>query len=118
MIYRVKNSKYSMLGGVCAGISHKTNIALFVVRILFLICLVLQPLMLIVYLALWALLPVKTMTDNEFKAESVTFKDIPSVKVDLVVENSELEIKDSPKIQVNVVKDLEKKIDENIQKKK
>ncbi len=112
MLYRVKNSKYAMLGGICAGISHRTNIALWVVRVLVLICACLQPPLILVYFILWAFLPVKYMTDQQFKIESVTFKDIPSVKVDIVEEQV---LADSPKV---VVKNIEKKIEEQITKNK
>lgn len=112
MLYRVKNSKYAMLGGICAGISHRTNIALWVVRVLVLICACLQPPLILVYFILWAFLPVKYMTDQQFKVESVTFKDIPSVKVDIVEEQV---LADSPKV---VVKNIEKKIEEQITKNK
>ncbi len=112
MLYRVKNSKYAMLGGICAGISHRTNIALWVVRVLVLICACLQPPLILVYFILWAFLPVKYMTDQQFKVESVTFKDIPSVKVD-IVEEKVLAV--SPNV---VVKNIEKKIEEQITKNK
>lgn len=114
MLYRVKNSKYAMLGGICAGISHRTNIALWVVRILVLICACLQPPLILVYFVLWAFLPVKHMTDQQFKVEAVTFKDIPSVKVDIVEEEEKVSA-DSPKV---VVKNIEKKIEEQIAKNK
>ncbi len=112
MLYRVKNSKYAMLGGICAGISHRTNIALWVERVLLLICACLQPPLILVYFIFWAFLPVKYMTDQQFKIESVTFKDIPSVKVDIVEEQV---LADSPKV---VVKNIEKKIEEQITKNK
>lgn len=117
MLYRVKNSKYAMLGGICAGISHRTNIALWVVRVLFLICACLQPPFILIYFLLWAFLPIKHMTDQQFKVESITFKDIPSVKIDAVVEEKEKEkvLIDSPKV---VVKNIEKKIEEQIEKNK
>lgn len=113
MLYRVKNSKYAMLGGICAGISHRTNIALWVVRVLFLICACLQPPLILIYFLLWAFLPIKHMTDQQFKVESITFKDIPSVKIDSVEEEKVL--MDSPKV---VVKNIEKKIEEQIEKNK
>lgn len=117
MMYRVKNSKYAMFGGVCAGISHKTKIALWVVRLLVLICFLLQPWMLLVYVGMWAFLPVRHMTDQQFKVEDVTFKDIPSMKesVQDIEDNPNME--DSPKIKVNVVQDLENRIAKEVAKK-
>lgn len=121
MMYRVKNSKYAMLGGVCAGISHRAGIALWVVRLLCLFCVVLQPLALFIYLGMWVFLPVRNMSDQEFKTESIAFRDIPSVKTEVVLQPDKLEI-DEPlnwkkSSSTNVLKDIEDKISKEVSEK-
>ena len=116
-MYRVKNSKYAMLGGVCAGLSHSTNMALWVVRLLVLLCIVFQPWALLIYLGLWAFLPTRYMSDQEFKAEAISFRDIPSVKAEIVLDAEELEKDDSTKVskptKSNVFKNIEDEIIKN-----
>ena len=106
-LYRVKNSKYAMLGGICAGISHNGNVALWVVRSLFLLAIILQPFCLLAYIIMWITLPVKTMTDQEFNIENLTFRDIPSVKPD----NKTIKEIDNviAKIENNIVNEIKNK---------
>lgn len=46
-----------MLGGVCSGISDYMNIDVSLIRIIFFILLLINPVFLLIYLMLWLILP-------------------------------------------------------------
>lgn len=116
-MYRIKNSRFSVLGGVFTGIGHQIGVSRLVLRVLFVICMCLQPFMVLAYVALWLFMPVRYLSDSEVEADNITFRDLPSVK-NAIEETpvNDVEQPDSPKVRSSVLKDIESSIEENNKK--